>query len=253
MKPVEVIGIDVSYGAKKILETISLHVEKGEILGIIGPNGAGKTTLIKAMSRIVAPENGEIHLNDRNLDSFSFRELAQKIAVVPQGFSISFDYTVRDVVMMGRARSRRVARLSPPLSHACRFAAGKCPSCRYQSSAQTACRPCWFSSSLMLSVASVQGLLPAHAWMSLSTRAASLPVASAISCARWRSEKCSYNKASTGPYAVSGMPGGKALRSMRAALHSGCGSWFCLVNACSWSCLCVFRISTVQLNCGYFL
>ena len=102
MKPVEVIGIDVSYGAKKILETISLHVEKGEILGIIGPNGAGKTPLIKAMSRIVAPENGEIHLNDRNLDSFSFRELAQKIAVVPQGFSISFDYTVRDVVMMGR-------------------------------------------------------------------------------------------------------------------------------------------------------
>lgn len=102
MKLVEVIGIDVSYGAKKVLETISLHVEKGEIFGIIGPNGAGKTTLIKAMSRIIAPENGEIHLNDQNLDSFSFRELAQKIAVVPQGFSINFDYTVRDIVMMGR-------------------------------------------------------------------------------------------------------------------------------------------------------
>ena len=102
MKPVEVIGIDVSYGAKKVLEAISLHVERGEILGIIGPNGSGKTTLIKAMSRIVAPENGEVHLNDRNLDSFSFRELAQQVAVVPQEISIGFDYTVREIVMMGR-------------------------------------------------------------------------------------------------------------------------------------------------------
>ena len=102
MKPVEVIGIDVSYGAKKVLEAVSLSAKKGEILGIIGPNGAGKTTLIKAMSRIVAPENGEIYLNARSLDSFSFREMAQQIAVVPQGISISFDYTVRDIVMMGR-------------------------------------------------------------------------------------------------------------------------------------------------------
>lgn len=85
MKPVEVIGIDVSYGAKKVLEAISLHAEKGEILGIIGPNGAGKTTLINAMSRIVTPENGEVYLNARNLDSFSFREMAQQVAVVPQG------------------------------------------------------------------------------------------------------------------------------------------------------------------------
>ena len=102
MKPVEVIGIDVSYGAKKVLEAISLYAKRGEILGIIGANGAGKTTLIKAMSRIVAPENGEIYLNARSLDSFSFREMAQQIAVVPQGISISFDYTVRDIVMMGR-------------------------------------------------------------------------------------------------------------------------------------------------------
>ncbi|NLA38723.1 MAG: ABC transporter ATP-binding protein [Methanomicrobiales archaeon] len=102
MKPVEVIGIDVSYGAKKVLEVVSLDAEKGEILGIIGPNGAGKTTLIKAMSRVVTPEGGEIHLNARNLESLSFREMAQQVAVVPQGFSISFDYSVRDIVMMGR-------------------------------------------------------------------------------------------------------------------------------------------------------
>lgn len=115
MKPVEVVGIDVSYGAKKVLEAVSLYAEKGEILGIIGPNGAGKTTLINAMSRIVTPENGEVYLNARNLDSFSFREMAQQVAVVPQGISISFDYTVRDIVMMGR--HPYIGRLSSATSH----------------------------------------------------------------------------------------------------------------------------------------
>ena len=102
MKPVEIIDIDVSYGAKKVIEAVSLSAGQGEILGIIGPNGSGKTTLLKAMSRIVARDEGEIYLNDRNLNVFSFRELAQQIAVVPQDISIGFDYTVRDIVMMGR-------------------------------------------------------------------------------------------------------------------------------------------------------
>ncbi|NMA10853.1 MAG: ABC transporter ATP-binding protein, partial [Methanomicrobiales archaeon] len=102
MKPVEIIDIDVSYGAKKVIEAVSLSAGQGEILGIIGPNGSGKTTLLRAMSRIVARDEGEIYLNDRNLNLFSFRELAQQIAVVPQDISIGFDYTVRDIVMMGR-------------------------------------------------------------------------------------------------------------------------------------------------------
>lgn len=102
MKPVEIINIDVSYGAKKILEAISFYADKGEILGIIGPNGSGKTTLLKAMSRIVAPDSGEVHINDRSLASFDVRDLAQQIAVVPQDIQIGFDYTVQEIVMMGR-------------------------------------------------------------------------------------------------------------------------------------------------------
>jgi iron complex transport system ATP-binding protein len=102
MKPVDVIDLDVSYGAHKILEMISFHADAGEILGIIGPNGSGKTTLLKAMSRIVAPDNGEVYLNDHNMNELDFRELAQQVAVVPQDISINFDYTVRDIVMMGR-------------------------------------------------------------------------------------------------------------------------------------------------------
>ena len=102
MKPIEIIDIDVSYGAKKILEAITFHAEAGEILGIVGPNGSGKTTLLKAMSRVVARDNGEIRLDDRDLDSLGHRELARRVAVVPQDISIGFDYSVRDVVMMGR-------------------------------------------------------------------------------------------------------------------------------------------------------
>ncbi len=102
MKPIEIIDIDVSYGAKKILEAITFHTEAGEILGIVGPNGSGKTTLLKAMSRVVARDTGEIRLDDRDLDSLGHRELARRVAVVPQDISIGFDYTVRDVVMMGR-------------------------------------------------------------------------------------------------------------------------------------------------------
>ncbi len=102
MKPVEIIDIDVSYGAKKILEAITFHADAGEILGIIGPNGSGKTTLLKAMSRVVARDSGEIRLDSRNLDTLGYRELARQVAVVPQDISIGFDYTVRDIVMMGR-------------------------------------------------------------------------------------------------------------------------------------------------------
>lgn len=102
MKPVEIIDIDVSYGARKILEAVSFYADRGEILGIIGPNGSGKTTLLKAMSRIVAPDSGEVRLSEQGLGTFSFRDLAQQVAVVPQEISISFDYTVREIVMMGR-------------------------------------------------------------------------------------------------------------------------------------------------------
>jgi iron complex transport system ATP-binding protein len=102
MKPIEIIGVDVSYGAKKILEEISFHADKGEILGIIGPNGSGKTTLLRAMSRVVARDRGEILLDSHDLDTLGHRELARRVAVVPQDISIGFDYTVRDIVMMGR-------------------------------------------------------------------------------------------------------------------------------------------------------
>ncbi len=102
MKAVDVVDLDVRYGAHQILEEIAFSVQSGEMIGICGPNGSGKTTLLKAMSRIVAPAGGDVYYNGDQLDSLSFRMLAQRVAVVPQETAINFDFTVSEIVMMGR-------------------------------------------------------------------------------------------------------------------------------------------------------
>lgn len=102
MKAVEITGLDVRYGAARILEEIAFSAEQGEMIGIVGPNGSGKTTLLKAMSRIVTPESGEIYYNNQDMADLTFRQLAREVAVVPQEIAIQFDYTVREIVTMGR-------------------------------------------------------------------------------------------------------------------------------------------------------
>jgi iron complex transport system ATP-binding protein len=94
--------IDLDYGARIVLEDVSFQSGKGEFLGIIGPNGSGKTTLLKAISRIVTPSNGTILLDQRELADFTPLELSREIAVVPQAVDPGFDFSVRDVVRMGR-------------------------------------------------------------------------------------------------------------------------------------------------------
>jgi len=99
---IELAGLDVNYGARKVLDAITFEAKTGTFAGIIGPNGSGKTTLLKAVSRIIAPAAGIVKLDGRPLDALSSRELAQSIAVVPQETKAGFDFTVRDVVLMGR-------------------------------------------------------------------------------------------------------------------------------------------------------
>jgi len=94
--------VDLDYGAHAVLEDISFQSGKGEFLGIIGPNGSGKTTLLKAISRIVTPSNGTILLDQRELTDFTTIELSREIAVVPQAADPGFDFSVREVVRMGR-------------------------------------------------------------------------------------------------------------------------------------------------------
>jgi len=99
---IELAGLDVNYGARKVLDAITFEAKTGTFAGIIGPNGSGKTTLLKAVSRVIAPAAGIVKLDGRPLDALTSRELAQSVAVVPQETTAGFDFTVRDVVLMGR-------------------------------------------------------------------------------------------------------------------------------------------------------
>lgn len=96
---------NVSFGydpAKKILDDISFHVEKGDVLGVLGPNGTGKTTLIKCINNILEPQSGEIFVDGNNVNNYSAKELAKVIAYVPQYANNFFDVSVVDAVLMGR-------------------------------------------------------------------------------------------------------------------------------------------------------
>ena len=95
-------------GQTQILQGIDLEVQDREIVGLIGPNGSGKSTLLKCIYRTLHPNAGRIELNGRSLDELSFRESALQIAVVAQHNQYQFDFTVMDIVLMGRMPHKKL-------------------------------------------------------------------------------------------------------------------------------------------------
>jgi iron complex transport system ATP-binding protein len=95
-------NIDFSYGDIKILNRIDFHLKENEFIGIIGPNGSGKSTLLKNISKLLNPDSGFIYLDKNLLNDYSYKELAKKMAVVPQDTKVNFNFSVYDLVMMGR-------------------------------------------------------------------------------------------------------------------------------------------------------
>jgi iron complex transport system ATP-binding protein len=89
-------------GDSRILHDVSAEVGRGHIVGILGPNGSGKTTLLRVLSGTRAPTAGQVLLDDTPLHRLSRRAIAQRIAVVPQETQLAFDYTVIEMVLMGR-------------------------------------------------------------------------------------------------------------------------------------------------------
>lgn len=98
--------IQVNYapGAPPALAALSLALTPGVFTGIIGPNGSGKSTLVRALSRALRPSGGAVFLGGSDLyAAHSARDSARSIAVMPQETSVSLDFSVRDIVRMGRA------------------------------------------------------------------------------------------------------------------------------------------------------
>ncbi|MBR4503841.1 MAG: ABC transporter ATP-binding protein [Candidatus Methanomethylophilaceae archaeon] len=94
--------LSYSYREKKVLDSISLSVGKGEILGILGPNGCGKSTLLKNLNRNLSPEHGCVLIEGDDIADMRKKDIAKKVAVVPQSNEIRFAFTVREIVEMGR-------------------------------------------------------------------------------------------------------------------------------------------------------
>jgi iron complex transport system ATP-binding protein len=98
-----------------IVQGLSLALEPGKFVGVVGPNGSGKSTLVRALSRVLKPHDGAVRLNGRDLySSVSARESARAIATVPQTTSIAFEFTVREIVEMGRTPHRSQSPFASP-------------------------------------------------------------------------------------------------------------------------------------------
>lgn len=96
-------GVSFSYGSTRILDSVCLELDRGEVLGIIGPNGSGKTTLMRCINRILTPSQGEILFESSDVMRMNPREIAKVMGYVPQNAVNEFSTpTVYEVVMMGR-------------------------------------------------------------------------------------------------------------------------------------------------------
>ncbi len=94
--------VSFAYNAAPVLQHVSLVVPPGRIVGLLGPNGSGKTTLLRIMAGTLAPQSGSVQIHDADVRALSRREIARRIAVVPQETHSPFDFTVLDIVLMGR-------------------------------------------------------------------------------------------------------------------------------------------------------
>jgi iron complex transport system ATP-binding protein len=98
----EAAALTFSYGERPIVQDVNLRVRRGEFVALLGPNGAGKTTLLHLLSGTLRPRAGSVRLFDREVGSLGSREIARLVGVVPQESSSNFDFTNREVVLMGR-------------------------------------------------------------------------------------------------------------------------------------------------------
>ena len=95
--------LDFAYGRTPVLAGLDLTVAAGTITGILGPNGSGKTTLVRLASAALSPAAGRISVFGSDLAQIAAKERARLVAVVPQETHPVFEFTVEEIVRMGRA------------------------------------------------------------------------------------------------------------------------------------------------------
>jgi iron complex transport system ATP-binding protein len=102
MNKINIKDLEFSYDKRKILKKLKFDISKLEFITILGPNGCGKTTLLKNLCAYEKPDSGMIMYDNEQIKHLSAKERAKKMAVVHQQNDIGFDFSVKDIVLMGR-------------------------------------------------------------------------------------------------------------------------------------------------------
>ncbi len=106
--------VTFSYNGKKALRKISFSLKERDFVGVVGPNGSGKSTLLKIIDGILIPHEGKVIFKGKPVQKYDRKSLARRIAFVPQNFNLDFEFTVEEVVEMGRySRMGRWEKFNP--------------------------------------------------------------------------------------------------------------------------------------------
>jgi iron complex transport system ATP-binding protein len=107
-------NLAVAYEDNLVVDDLDMRIPRGRITAIIGPNGCGKSTVLKALGRIMKPKKGAVYLNGTDIQRLSTREVAQKMAILPQSPQAPAGLTVGELVSYGRfPHQRGLGKLKP--------------------------------------------------------------------------------------------------------------------------------------------
>ena len=95
-------NISFSYAAKPVMEDVSFTIDEARMVAVIGPNGSGKTTLLKIINGTLFPDAGRMIIDDKETSRWSRKEIARKVAIVPQEAAVTFPFYAEEIVLMGR-------------------------------------------------------------------------------------------------------------------------------------------------------
>ncbi|NFL54441.1 ABC transporter ATP-binding protein [Clostridium botulinum] len=114
MNSITTTNLAIAYEDKLIVDGLNMNIPKGKITTIIGPNGCGKSTVLKTVGRILKPKEGLVHLNGDDIRNLSTKEVAQKMAILPQSPQAQVGLTVGELVSYGRFPHKKgFGKLSP--------------------------------------------------------------------------------------------------------------------------------------------